>query len=142
STVRLTHSSKRLHSHVGGVSALACQACIRVSVLLAEEFFLRFFDAVLEVSPKRHCNAVRCRAMSMSQLMSKPSPSSPILVDPREAARLLSISPRKLWQLTKDGEIPSLKIGKSVRYRVADLDSWTQKQLKASARDAAGAKEN
>ena len=40
----------------------------------------------------------------------------------------LSISPRKLWDLTSRHEIPSLKIGRCVRYRVADLHIWTEKQ--------------
>src|SRR5271170_5630355 len=52
-----------------------------------------------------------------------------ILVDAREAARRLAISPRTLWQLTKDRVVPSIKIGKCVRYRVADLDDWTREQI-------------
>jgi len=55
----------------------------------------------------------------------------PILVNALEAARRLSISARKLWSLTKSGEIPSLKIGKSVRYRVADLEAWTEQKVNA-----------
>lgn len=54
---------------------------------------------------------------------------APILIDAREAARRLSISPRTLWQLTKDRVVPSMKIGKCVRYRVADLDEWTLRQI-------------
>ena len=56
--------------------------------------------------------------------------SSPILVDPQQASRMLAICPRKLWQMTKDRQIPSLKIGKSVRYRVADLNAWTEQQAR------------
>jgi len=52
----------------------------------------------------------------------------PILVDPREAARLLSISERTLWDLTYQQEIPSLKIGRCVRYRVADLHGWAERK--------------
>jgi excisionase family DNA binding protein len=52
-----------------------------------------------------------------------------ILVDPREAARRLAISPRTLWQLTKDRLVPSIRIGKCVRYRVADLEEWTRHQV-------------
>lgn len=71
--------------------------------------------------------------MSMSKFMTKPPPKSPILIDSREAARLLSISPRKLWELTNVGEIPSLRIGRAVRYRVADLEAWTERQVTAAA---------
>ena len=51
-----------------------------------------------------------------------------ILIDAREAARRLSISPRTLWDLTKNRIVPSIKIGKCVRYRVADLEDWTRRQ--------------
>jgi excisionase family DNA binding protein len=56
-----------------------------------------------------------------------------ILVDAREAARRLAISPRTLWQLTRDGIVPSVRIGKCVRYRVVDLENWTQKQVMKGA---------
>ncbi|HEY1685902.1 MAG TPA: helix-turn-helix domain-containing protein [Tepidisphaeraceae bacterium] len=56
-----------------------------------------------------------------------------ILVDTREAARRLAISPRTLWQLTKNRIVPSLKIGKCVRYRAADLDDWTRQQTEIGA---------
>lgn len=52
------------------------------------------------------------------------SDASPLLVDSREAARLLAISPRSLWSLTACGAIPSRRIGRSVRYSPADLSDW------------------
>jgi excisionase family DNA binding protein len=64
-------------------------------------------------------------------MMRKPnsSPASVILVDCRDAARRLAISPRTLWQLTKNRTVPSIRIGKCVRYRVADLDEWTRREV-------------
>jgi excisionase family DNA binding protein len=56
-----------------------------------------------------------------------------ILVDCREAARRLSISPRTLWQLTRDRVLPSVRIGKCVRYRVVDLQEWTRERVQAGA---------
>ena len=47
------------------------------------------------------------------------SETKPILVEPREASRLLSISPRTLWQLTKERQLPTVRIGRCVRYRVS-----------------------
>ena len=47
-----------------------------------------------------------------------------LAVRPVQAAQLLSISPRKLWELTKDGEVPHLKLGRATLYRIADLDRW------------------
>lgn len=48
----------------------------------------------------------------------------PLLVDTRTAARLLSISPRTLWSLTRQGDMPVIRIGRAVRYDVAALSRW------------------
>jgi excisionase family DNA binding protein len=54
--------------------------------------------------------------------------SSPLALRPREAAKALGISPRHLWQLTKDGIVPCVRIGmgkrQTVLYPVADLQAW------------------
>lgn len=47
-----------------------------------------------------------------------------LLVGPREAAVMLDLSERKLWQLTKDGAIPSAKIDRRTVYPVAGLRAW------------------
>lgn len=49
-----------------------------------------------------------------------------LLVTAKQAALALAISERKLWQLTNCGEIPSIRIGRAVRYRLSDLESWIQ----------------
>jgi len=71
--------------------------------------------------------------MSMQKFMTPKPLSEPILVDSREAARRLSICERTLWSLTKSRQIPSLRIGKCVRYRVADLETWAKEQVDAGA---------
>jgi excisionase family DNA binding protein len=48
----------------------------------------------------------------------------PLLVDAREAARLLSVSARTLWRLTKDGEVPSVRIGRRVLFAPDALRAW------------------
>lgn len=65
-------------------------------------------------------------AASLPQTSEAPLP--PLLVKPPEAARLLSISPRKLWELTNCGEIPCVRIGAAVRYSLSDLEAWIQSQ--------------
>lgn len=50
------------------------------------------------------------------------------LLTPKEAAALLSISERTLWTLTNNGEIPAVRIGRSVRYDPADLAAWIEQQ--------------
>ena len=58
--------------------------------------------------------------------------SPPLAHRPREAAKALGISPRYLWQLTKDGHIPAVRIGsgkrKTVLYPVAALQAWLDGQ--------------
>ena len=50
----------------------------------------------------------------------------PLLIKPRDAARLLAISERKLWQLTNSRAIASVRIGRAVRYSYAELRAWTE----------------
>lgn len=50
------------------------------------------------------------------------------LLRSKEAAELLAISTRKLWELTNRGEIPRVKIGKAVRYDLVDLVAWIAQQ--------------
>jgi len=51
-----------------------------------------------------------------------------ILVRPLVAARLLGISPRKLWELTNRGQIPCVRIGRALRYSVPALETWVAEQ--------------
>lgn len=54
---------------------------------------------------------------------SDPGPE-PLLLRPAEAAHLLAISPRKLWELTNDREVPVIRIGRSLGYPAEDLRIW------------------
>ena len=62
--------------------------------------------------------------------------ASPLALRPRDAAKALGISPRLLWQLTKDGRIPCVRLGdgkrKTVLYPLADLQAWLTQQTDAS----------
>lgn len=61
---------------------------------------------------------------------SAPQKAPALLVRASEAAQMLALSPRKLWELTNRGEVPCVRIGRSVRYSVEDLrrlvDAWRQ----------------
>jgi excisionase family DNA binding protein len=61
--------------------------------------------------------------------------SAPLALRPREAAKALGISARHLWQLTKDGHIPCVRVGsgtrKTVLYPVAELQAWLTRQAQA-----------
>lgn len=62
-----------------------------------------------------------------------PTHPDPILVPPRDAARRLAICERTLWGLTARGEIPCVRIGRAVRYAVADLTAYVAAQRQAAA---------
>lgn len=49
-----------------------------------------------------------------------------LLVNAKEAGRLLSIGERKLWELTNINAIPSRKIGRSRKYSIEELRAWVR----------------
>jgi hypothetical protein len=52
------------------------------------------------------------------------SPLSPLLLTAREAAEVLRISEKKLWSLSSPrGPIPVVRLDRSVRYAVAELQA-------------------
>ena len=55
-----------------------------------------------------------------------------------EAARALGISPRTLWSLTASGEVPHVRIGKSVVYPVVALQEWLAERARKSMRRRTG----
>ena len=60
-----------------------------------------------------------------------------LLLTPRETAKALSISERTLSTLTKDGTIPSIKLGGSRRYRVSDIEAMLDHLQSGSAGEPA-----
>ena len=52
--------------------------------------------------------------------------NSKLLMTARETAEALSISERKLWNLTNENEIPAIRIGRSVRYAIEDIQLWIE----------------
>ena len=55
-----------------------------------------------------------------------------LLVNPRDAAKMLAISPRKLWSMTFEEEpgLPYIRCGRLVRYSVDNLCRWIDAQRK------------
>ncbi|MCI0335394.1 MAG: helix-turn-helix domain-containing protein [Planctomycetes bacterium] len=51
-------------------------------------------------------------------------PLGQLLMTPKEAALALRISPRKLWEMTKQGHLPYVPLGRCVRYRICDVEAW------------------
>ncbi len=54
-----------------------------------------------------------------------------ILLTTREAAKSLAISERTLWTLTQRGDLPCVRIGRSVRYSPRQLQAWIERQSAA-----------
>lgn len=48
----------------------------------------------------------------------------PAALSTKEAAAYLSISLPTLFRITRAGELPHLRIGRSLRYRLEDLDAF------------------
>ncbi|MDC0934759.1 helix-turn-helix domain-containing protein [Pirellulales bacterium] len=51
---------------------------------------------------------------------------TPLLIDEREAARLLSLSSRKVAYLAGQGRLRSVRVDGSRRYRVSDIEKFVQ----------------
>ena len=59
--------------------------------------------------------------------------SEKLLVDSPTAAGILSISKRSLFSLQASGEIPFVRIGRSVRFDIRDLVAFIDRQKKGGA---------
>ena len=61
---------------------------------------------------------------SPNTLRSHTSDFSHLLVSAKQAAKLLSISERMLWQRTAEFEIPCVRIGRRNLYSIDALKQW------------------
>ena len=52
---------------------------------------------------------------------------APRLMDAKAASAYLAISERKLWDMTKSGDIPAVRLGRAVRYDIDDLNALINK---------------
>ena len=58
---------------------------------------------------------------------------APTLLTRREAAAILRISERMLFTLTKRGDVPCVRIGRSVKYRPSDIAAFVEQNLRSCA---------
>jgi excisionase family DNA binding protein len=65
---------------------------------------------------------------NVSALLLTAQQAAKLLLTAREAAKSLSVCERTLYELTRSGQIPVVRIGRSVRYSVDDLKKWIQKR--------------
>jgi excisionase family DNA binding protein len=52
------------------------------------------------------------------------SPNNSLLMRPLEVGQALSLSKATVYRLLASNAIPSVKVGKSIRVRRADLEAW------------------
>jgi excisionase family DNA binding protein len=57
---------------------------------------------------------------------------------PAQVAVMLEISRSKTYELISRGEIPSIRIGSSVRVPVGALQAWVERRLAAAGAEVAG----
>ena len=52
--------------------------------------------------------------------------TTPLLLDSKDAAQVLAVSPRKLWAMTFEDQpgLPYIRCGRLVRYPLSDLQRW------------------
>lgn len=78
--------------------------------------------------PKRDRDRHSNRGESESRIETSSQP--PLALRAKEAARLLGISQRSLWTITKRKDIPHVRIGRTVTYPVDALRDWLKKRSK------------
>ena len=59
---------------------------------------------------------------------SSPQSVQPILLSLKDAARALAVSDRSLWEWTKAGKVPHVRLGRRVLYSPDDLRRWVEGQ--------------
>jgi len=68
--------------------------------------------------------------------MSIAESANQFLIDAREAARLLSCSPRKVKRMAEAGEIPAMRIGNRWRFNRRILAKWCEEKLSSNQRNS------
>lgn len=63
-----------------------------------------------------------------------------LMIRPLEAAKLLHVGRTQIYRLIKAKEIPSRRVGKSIRIPVAELKAWAAGEMKAAQSSLAGRK--
>ena len=64
--------------------------------------------------------------------------SEHLLLNAKEAAQALSISPRKLWELTNRGQVPHIRLGRRVLYPMNSLRAMIDAKLPKEFREKGG----
>jgi len=98
---------------------------------------MELFQELFDIGSGRRGALLR-RMLHDPPTMPEPSPiaspaSPPKLMTVRDAAKALAICEKTLWALTERGEIPVVRIGRSVRYDPQDLSRWIESRKSIGA---------
>jgi excisionase family DNA binding protein len=61
-------------------------------------------------------------------------PARPLAVRVSEAARLLDIGRSKCYELIRTGELPAIRVGKTIRVSLDALEAWVRRQAASADR--------
>jgi len=61
--------------------------------------------------------------------------SAKLLLRPEEAARALSIGRSKAYEMLRAGELPSIRLGRSLRVPLVALEAWINERAAVAAND-------
>jgi excisionase family DNA binding protein len=56
------------------------------------------------------------------------------LIDLRELQRILGVGRTKAHSLVASGDIPSIRVGRSIRIDERDLDAWLERQMHSAGK--------
>ena len=61
-------------------------------------------------------------------MMRRASPDLQAFLTTEQVLGDLKTTPRTIYRLIRDGELPAVRIGRQWRFRRADLDRWVERQ--------------
>jgi len=61
-----------------------------------------------------------------------------MLLNVKQVAQYLQLKESTIYSWAQDGKIPAIKIGRTWRFRRADLDSWLERHLKQESDEETG----
>ncbi len=71
---------------------------------------------------------MRDSAVRVDKLIPAPAPPVREVMDIRQAAEYLGISPDSLYRYASEGTIPAFRLGNRWRFKKSRLDSWMDEQ--------------
>lgn len=84
-----------------------------------------------------HCLYINMTTQKHLPIDAKPGLTRPLLVDVAHAARLLAISRSSLYQLIWTEQLTPVRIGRSVRFSITQLEQFVSNRLSTSQRSDA-----